>query len=149
MNVLAWLLFVCLAEPGTGARRFFRTSPPRHSKGDQLSKKEIVKALSQLLGDKGDTSDIFKDEKKDNEKKRAGKQFPGFANPLGECEVIGFETKVREECEEISNIECKPINVTMYRPEIRERCKTSFDQTCNVTYKDVPTDKCTPTKRNR
>ena len=60
-----------------------------------------------------------------------------------------FETNLREECEEVSNVECKRINVTMYRPEIRERCRTSFDQSCNVTYKDVPTDKCAPRLRNR
>ena len=155
MKVLIWLLLLYLAIPGEGAKRFFRTPPPRH--GDQLSKKEIVKALSELLAGTDDTRDIFKeDEKKrsgrqfkENEKKRTARQFPGFANPLGECEVVGYETKVREECEEVSNIECKKINVTMYRPEIRQRCKTSFDQTCNVTYKDVPTDKCSPTERNR
>ena len=105
----------------------------RQGKVEQLSKKDIVKVLSHLLADKV--------EEKIEEKERIGRQFPGFANPLGECEVV--------ECEEVSNIECKKINVTMYRPEIRERCKTSFDQSCNVTYKDVPTDKCESTARNR
>ena len=106
-----------------------------------LSKTEMVKVLSHLLADKV--------EEEESLTKRTERQFPGFASPLGECEVVGFETNVREECDEVSNIECKRVNVTRYRPEIRERCKTSFDQSCNVTYKDVPTDKCTPRKRNR
>ena len=89
----------------------------RQGKVEQLSKKDIVKVLSHLLADKV--------EEKIEEKERIGRQFPGFANPLGECEVVGYETKVREECEEVSNIECKKINVTMYRPEIRERCKNN------------------------
>ena len=135
MDVLLLLLLVFLSKPG-GSMRLLR-----QGKVDQLSKKDIVKVLSHLLADKV--------EEKIEEKERIGRQFPGFANPLGECEVVGYETKVREECEEVSNIECKKINVTMYRPEIRERCKTSFDQSCNVTYKDVPTDKCESTARNR
>ena len=117
------------------------SSAGRKGRLSQLSKADIVKVLSHLLADK------VVDKK--GEDRRTARQFPGFANPLGECEVVGYETKIREECEEVSNIECKKINVTMYRPEIRERCKTAFDQTCNVTYKDVPTDKCVPTLRNR
>ena len=149
MKVLVWLLLVYLATPALGGRRFIRTRPPRVRKGDQLSNKEILKELSRLLDDKVDADDMIKDDEKETEGERTGKQFPGFANPLGECEVTGYETNIREECEEVSNIECKKVNVTMYRPEIKKRCKTSFDQTCNVTYKDVPSHKCSPTKKNK
>ena len=82
------LLILYLAKPGEGAKRFFRTPPLGHS--DQLSKKEIVKAPSELLAGKDDTRDIFEENEntrsgrqvKDNEKKRTARQFPGFANNL-------------------------------------------------------------------
>ena len=152
MKALLWLVLVYSATSVIGGRRFIRTRPSRQSKEDKLSNKEILKELSRLLDDRGEVDvEIIKedDEKEEPEMARKPKQFPGFVNPAGECELQGYETNIREECEEVSNIECKKVNVTMYRPEIRQRCKTSFDQICNVTYKDVPTDKCSPTKKNR
>ena len=152
MNILVWCIL--LSYPTTDARRFIRMNPPRHSRAERLSNKEIAAALSRLLSDNSEPEDFFTAEKTEetddiDERGREARQFPGFSNPRGNCEITGYETNIREECTEVSNVECKKINVTMYRPEITQRCKTSFDQTCNVTYKDVPTDKCSPTKRNR
>ena len=85
----------------------------------------------------------------EKERLREGRQFDGFASANGDCEITGYETNIREECEEVSTIECKKVNVTKVRSEIRPRCKTLFDQKCNVTYNDVPTKKCSPKKINR
>ena len=61
------------------------------------------------------------------------------------CEVTGFETRTREECEEVSKVECKPITLTKYRTEIVNRCTVKIDdQICNVTYTGVPKQKCLP-----
>ena len=89
------------------------------------------------------------DEETERHKSKEGRQFDGFASAAGNCETTGFETRVREECEEVSNIECKKVNVTQFRTEIKPRCKTMFDQICNVTYNDVPKHKCTRKQRNR
>ena len=55
----------------------------------------------------------------------------------------------REECEEVNEIKCEPINITKYNVEIVERCKTLVDETCNVTYIDVPTQECKQKKVNK
>ena len=153
MNILVWCILLSAAghNPAADARRFIKMNPPKHSRAERLSNKEIVKALSRLLSVTTEPEDLFTAEETVTliELGREARQFPGFSNPRGNCEITGYETNIREECTEVSNVECKKINVTMYRPEITQRCKTSFDQTCNVTYKDVPTDKCSPTKRNR
>ena len=153
MNIIVWFILLSAAghNPAADARRLIRKIPPKNSRAERLSNKEIVKALSRLLSDTTEPEDLFTAEETDTliEQGREARQFPGFSNPRGNFEITGYETNIREECTEVSNVECKKINVTMYRPEITQRCKTSFDQTCNVTYKDVPTDKCSPTKRNR
>ena len=33
------------------------------------------------------------------------------SSKLDTCEVTGFESRVREECEEVSEVECTPIEV--------------------------------------
>ena len=143
MNTLQMVLLVCLCWLLVGGKRLLETTrTPKQRQIDQLSKADLVKVVSHFIADKVG--------EKRAETKRTGRQLPpGFSNPLGVCEVVGFETNYREECEEVSTVECKRINVTVYRPEIRERCRTSFDQSCNVTYKDVPTDKCSPRLRNK
>ena len=64
---------------------------------------------------------------------------------LEQCETTGFETRTREECEEVSETECKPITVTKFRTEIVQKCETKTDsRKCNVTYSGVPRQKCLP-----
>ena len=105
--------------------------------------------MSRLLSENKEREELKMEKVTGKNKSREGRQFDGFASAAGDCETTGFETKVREECEEVSNIECKKVNVTQFRTEIKPRCKTMFDQICNVTYNDVPKHKCTPKQRNR
>ena len=64
---------------------------------------------------------------------------------LEQCETTGFETRTREECEEVSETECKPITITKNRTEIINKCEVKTDsQKCNVTYNGVPRQKCLP-----
>ena len=55
----------------------------------------------------------------------------------------------REECEEVNEIKCTPINVTKYDLQIVTRCETQIDKKCNITYIDVPAQDCKPRPRNR
>jgi hypothetical protein len=156
MNILVWLILVSSAGPipRADARRFRITArSPRHSRRG-LSDRDIVDALSRLISDQNEEEESSQfatemETEMKNEKLREGRQFDGFASANGDCEITGFETNIREECEEVSTIECKKVNVTEFRTEIKPRCKTLFDQKCNVTYNDVPTQKCSPRKRNR
>ena len=64
---------------------------------------------------------------------------------LEQCETTGFETRTREECEEVSETECKPITITKNRTEIVNKCEVKTDsKKCNVTYSGVPRQKCLP-----
>ena len=56
----------------------------------------------------------------------------------------------REECEEVSETQCKPITLTKYRTEIVNKCETKIDeQTCKVTYSGIPKQECVPKKSKR
>ena len=145
MSFLFWLMIISSSGPTTGADiRQYREIPPPTRQTGELS--DFIVALSRLLAAQGGKEEIHKN-KTDLQRSREARQ--GFAPALGECEVTGFETRVREECEEISEIQCKKVNVTYYRNEIRSRCKTLFDQTCNITYTEVPKNKCSQIQRER
>ena len=60
------------------------------------------------------------------------------------CEVTGFESRKREECKEVRETECKEVEVTKFRMEIKQECKTKHDQACNITMKEVPSQECQP-----
>ena len=77
---------------------------------------------------------------------REGKQVN---ENLEECETQGFETRTREECNEVSEIECNPIQVTKYKTEIVQRCKTLTDKKCEVLYTEVPKEKCEPSEEQK
>jgi hypothetical protein len=68
---------------------------------------------------------------------------------LEECETQGFETRTREECNEVSEIECNPIQVTKYKTEIVQRCRTLTDKKCEVLYTEVPKEKCEPSEEQK
>ena len=61
---------------------------------------------------------------------------------LDTCEVTGFETRVREECEEVSEIDCRPIQVKKIRTEIRQQCDVKLNKTCDVVFNPAPKDQC-------
>ena len=160
-EMIVWVCMILVASasyiPSTVTRRLntpIEVIPSPQPRG-KLNDKEVIKALSLLLSEKitgkeqkQTKGDILNDaliKKESLEELRKGRQFGG----VPQCETTGFETTIREECEEVSNIECKKVNVTMVRNEIGNRCKTMFDQKCNVTYKDVPTSKCSPYQRTR
>ena len=87
----------------------------------------------------------------------------GF-QPEETCERTGTESRKREECQvtedrrrtedrehlqEVSEIECRAVEVTKLRMEIKKECKTKHDQTCNVTMKEVPTEECQPSTEEK
>ena len=78
---------------------------------------------------------------------RTGSGIP-FSNQE-KCEVTGFETRTREECEEAFEIECTPIMVKKIRTEIVEKCETLLDKKCNVTYTGIPKQQCLPKTAKR
>ena len=103
---------------------------------------DIMNALSRLLAEPAE-------KETETERLREDELLDGFALAKGTCEDMCFETKVREGCVEINKIECKKVDITNFRTEIQNRCKTLFDQTCNVTYNDVPAHKCFQKQRNK
>ena len=65
-----------------------------------------------------------------------------FEENSEDCETVRHETRTREECEEVSELQCGPIQVTKYRKEIDQNCTTKTDQSCEVLYTEVPKEKC-------
>lgn len=71
------------------------------------------------------------------------------SSKLDTCEVTGFESRVREECEEVSEVECTPIEVKKIKTEIRDKCEVKLNKTCEVQFSPAPTEKCHPTTKRR
>ena len=46
--------------------------------------------------------------------------------------------------QEVRETECKEVEITKFRMEIKQECKTKHDQACNITMKEVPTQECQP-----
>ena len=65
------------------------------------------------------------------------------------CEQTGFEIRKREECNEVVETECRPIEVAKIRTEIVNKCKTKSEESCNITMREVPRQECTPTQDKR
>ena len=59
------------------------------------------------------------------------------------CETVRHETRTREECKEVAEIQCNPVQVIKYRKEIDQNCPTKTDQ----NYTQVPKAKCEQSER--
>ena len=46
--------------------------------------------------------------------------------------------------QEVRETECKEVEITKFRMEIKQECKTKHDQACNITMKEVPSQECQP-----
>ena len=166
MNCLLWLILVSSvhSSPTENLMRNLFSD-----QGEELTDEEILKALSILMSE---TQQIrteekvsrggrheFVDELFDAEeyiKELDQQRIRGFGrtgqsfSPLEKCETTGFETRTREECEEVFEVDCKPIQVKKIRTEIVEKCETLLDRkTCNVTYRGVPKQQCSPRTSKR
>ena len=172
MNFLLWLILVSSvrSSPTENSRQIL----PSYKK-KTLSHDQILKALSILMKEKSlsrkepevregrhefddevskaeesleeyDEYSEAEDSFEELERQRFGTSF----SPLEKCETTGFETRVREECEEVSEVECTPIQIKKFRTEIEARCETKLDrQSCNVTYTGVPKQQCSPRTSKR
>ena len=122
--------------------------------GKSLSDEDILKALAILLAEtegeelRQGRSEVVGEEERQGQGRGLARQGD-FEALDGECITTGYEVRTREECEEINEIKCEPINITKFNTEIVTRCKTQVDQSCNVTYIDVPSQECQPKPRNR
>ena len=63
--------------------------------------------------------------------RRQDRQIDEFGNTGGgdfeNCALVGFEFRRGEECNEVKEIECYPVNVTKTRSELSPQCHMSYD----------------------
>ena len=157
MNLLVWLILVAsvMSNPAAEARRSRQTSRSSRNSRRELSDEDILKALSILLAEADDVGSSREggEEKRGKSDRRHQRERQarqgGFEGANGNCETTGFEVRNREECNEVTEIRCETVNITKFRNTIVERCQTLFDQKCNVTFNDVPKQKCSPKQRNK
>jgi hypothetical protein len=151
MNLLVWLILVASvnSNPAPEARRPRQLS---RTSRRELSDEDILKALTALLSEADDRRPVVDRQREGTlrettKRDREGRQ--GFEGVLGNCETTGFEVSQREECEEVTEIKCEKVNVTRFRNTIVNKCQTLFDQKCNVTYNDIPKQKCLAKQRKK
>ena len=94
-------------------------------------------------------------------KDRSGRQFEETDDMLSdrlerqrlggfeECTLVGFEFKRGEECDEVKEIDCYPVNVTKYTTDLRDKCETVVDRHCELVTVEVPQQICKPIYRKR
>ena len=66
-----------------------------------------------------------------------------------ECTLVGFEFKRGEECEEVKEIDCYPVNVTKFTTELRDKCETIVDRHCELVTVQIPEQVCKPIHKTR
>ena len=66
-----------------------------------------------------------------------------------ECTLVGFEFKRGEECEEVKEIDCYPVNVTKFTTELRDKCETIVDRHCELVTVQIPEQICKPIYKTR
>lgn len=138
--------------------------PPPGGDLTTVTDQEIIRALSVLLTqDRRDDLDTAGDgvsfrrrEQFDEEERKLmevveseRQQSLSVLDRQEKCEVTGFETRTREECEEVTEVDCKPITVKKIRTEIRPKCETMLNKTCDVIYNSEPKQQCKPTTSKR
>ena len=78
-----------------------------------LSDREILRALSILLREGRASSSGQEDRQLDRqagqEGRRGRQEADGFEEVLGRCEKTGEEVRMRDECNEVNEIECKQV----------------------------------------
>jgi len=65
------------------------------------------------------------------------------------CVTTGYDTRIRELCEEVLETICKPTTEVKYRKEIQTRCDTRIQQKCNTTTRERPREVCTERTRTQ
>ena len=174
MNFLICLILVSSVHLSLSSslRRRESSRSPSSRNGKELSDDDIIKALSILMSEteqdepgakisrqnRQEFGNDFEDTSNEDSFEESDRQsIRGFSrgfgqpfSPLEKCTTTGFETRNREECEEVTETECRPILVKKFRTEIEEKCETLLDRkTCNVTYTGVPKQKCSPKTSKR
>ena len=143
------------------------------SRKESFDERDLLRALDILLERQTDRSQskfstLSELRGSARQEARRGRQtededLEGF-QPEETCERTGTESRKREECQvtedrrrtedrehlqEVVDIECRAVEVTKLRMEIKTECKTKHDQTCNVTMKEVPTEECQPSTEEK
>lgn len=110
------------AAPGEGAAQLvlftilllsFTTFTTVHSR--DLSDREILRALSILLREgraSGSGQEVRQEDRQAGQEGRRGRQeADGFQEVLGRCEKTGEEVRMRDECSEVNEIQCKQVKL--------------------------------------
>ena len=143
------LMLPCCVSAGSVRRSSAaRHLAQRDTRNNQRNRQEenFLKALSILLSE----NEV---DKLGLSRRRKGRQLgldslDGFEQDEV-CEQTGFETRLREECNEVIETECTPIEVTKIRTEIVSKCKTKNEENCTIAMKEVPRQECTPSEEKR
>ena len=104
-------------------------------------------AFLDILGDLMSEPD-FRTQNIQIKNRKTADQILSFS-PIEQCELVGYEFNRREECKEVFEIECGLVNVTKTKFELVNKCKTSIEQKCGVSNREVPQQQCMETIKNR
>ena len=151
-------LSILISETEQGRMESKELRRGRHEFDDEFSEEEEFDdgfSEEDEFDDEFSEKDVYDDEFSEEEEldrqtiRGFSRSTPSFSG-LEKCETTGFETRTREECEEVIEVECRPIMVKKIRTEIVEKCETLLDRkTCNVTYIGVPKQQCSPRTSKR
>ena len=69
---------------------------------------------------------------------RGGRQLGGAGlspeSVTGECKTTGYETRIRDDCKNEFETECKIVQETKFRTEIDQQCRTKVHLSLKICY---------------
>ena len=63
-------------------------------------------------------------EERTSQRARGGRQITGGGVVSGDCEITGFEVRIREECQVVTETLCTNVTVARYSKRIDQTCTT-------------------------
>ena len=137
MNILLWLTLV-----------YSISLEARNRPDDKLSDDDILEALSELISGEDETRIERQVEEFAETFSQSEDQFQPFA-PFEKCDLVGYEFRKKEECKEVSEVDCALANVTKTRTELVKKCHTVIEQKCEEIMTEVPQQYCQQRLKNK
>ena len=68
------------------------------------------------------------------QRSRQGRQLPVGGAEVGGCKTTGYETRIRDDCKNEFETECKIVQETKFRTEIDQQCRTKVHLSLKICY---------------
>ena len=111
---------------GSSRQSRARGNGRRRGQGRGRGKEEEEEGVADLPSDDFDRglNDRQQSRERGQQSSRQGRQLPVGGAEVGGCKTTGYETRIRDDCKNEFETECKIVQETKFRTEIDQQCRT-------------------------